>query len=53
MMSLVTLVLAILYLCGFNVGFPLAICAITSGGINFVLNVIVKVIKYWIKEFND
>ncbi len=41
-MFLATLVLAILYLCGCNVGFPLAICAILSSGTTLVLNIIIK-----------
>ena len=38
-MGIVTGILGILYLCGFNVGTPLAICAIITFGLIIIQNI--------------
>ena len=42
-MAGIVLVLAILYLTGFSVGTPLAICAIVSAVLQFIIQVLEKI----------
>ena len=59
-MDIVIVVFGVLYLCGFNIGAPLAICSIVEGTLIFILNIL-KVIqkhreeesKRWDKIFNS
>ena len=45
-MNIVIIILGILYLCGFNVGVPLAICSIVEGTLIFILNLLKTIQKH-------
>lgn len=44
-MDIVIVVFGVLYLCGFNIGIPLAICSIVEGTLIFILNILKTVQK--------
>ena len=59
-MDIVIVVFGVLYLCGFNVGAPLAICSIVEGTLIFILNILKAVqksreeeSKKWNEMFNQ
>lgn len=44
-MDIVIVVFGVLYLCGFDVGVPLAICSIVEGTLIFILNMVKAIQK--------
>lgn len=44
-MDIVIIVFGVLYLCGFNVGIPLAVCSIVEGALVFIVSILKNIQK--------